>query len=49
MPLMDKVPFGDWKTTTLIAALRADGVKAPRVVDGPIDGGLLTPLSRENV
>ena len=28
-------PFGHWKTTTLIAALRHDGVTAPCVFDSP--------------
>jgi transposase len=33
-----KVPCGRWKTTTFIAALRHDGIIAPFVIDGPIDG-----------
>ena len=33
--LIAHVPFGHWKTTTLIAALRHDGVTAPCVFDGP--------------
>jgi transposase len=28
------VPHGHWKTTTFVAALRADGLTAPLVVDG---------------
>ena len=36
--LVDKVPNGHWKTTTLICALRYDGVTAPFVLDGPMDG-----------
>ncbi len=32
------VPHGHWKTLTFIAALRADGVVAPVVFDGPING-----------
>jgi transposase len=36
--LIAHVPFGHWKTTTLIAALRHDGVTAPCVFDGPING-----------
>jgi hypothetical protein len=32
------VPHGQWKTTTLIAGLRVDGVTAPMVLDGPRDG-----------
>ena len=32
------VPHGHWKTLTFIAALRADRVTAPCVLDGPING-----------
>ena len=32
------VPHGHWKTLTLVAALRADGVTAPYVIDGAMDG-----------
>jgi transposase len=31
------VPHGHWKTTTLIAGLRRDGIVAPFVLDGPIN------------
>jgi putative transposase len=33
-----KVPHGHWKTTTFVAALRHDGIKAPWLLEGPIDG-----------
>lgn len=36
--LVAAVPHGHWKTTTLIAAVRLDGITAPYVLDGPIDG-----------
>ena len=36
--LVAKVPHGHWKTLTLVAALRADGVTAPYVIDGAMDG-----------
>ena len=36
--LVAKVPHGHWKTLTLVAALRIDGVKAPYVIDGAMDG-----------
>jgi len=36
--LIDKVPYGHWKTTTFIAGLRAEGLSAPLVVDGPMNG-----------
>jgi len=32
------VPHGHWKTTTFIAGLRANGLTAPMVLDGPMDG-----------
>src|SRR6187455_2260367 len=31
------VPHGHWKTTTLVAGLRQDGIVAPFVLDGPIN------------
>ena len=33
-------PHGHWKTTTFVAALRADGMAAPTVIDGAITGDL---------
>ena len=36
--LLAKAPFGHWKTTTLVAALRRDGLGAPMVLDGPMTG-----------
>src|SRR5262245_3166260 len=36
--LVAKVPHGYWKTLTLVAALRVDGMTAPYVLDGAIDG-----------
>jgi len=38
--VVDTVPYGHWKTTTFIAALRCDGLTAPMVVDGAINGEL---------
>jgi transposase len=32
------VPYGHWKTTTFVAGLRCDGLTAPFVIDGPING-----------
>ena len=31
-------PFGHWKTTTVVAALRGTGLTAPMVLDGPMTG-----------
>ena len=36
------VPHGHWKTTTLVAALRLDGMVAPMVIDGPMNGEAFT-------
>ena len=38
--VIDKVPYGHWKTTTFLGALRVDGLTAPLVVDGPMNGPL---------
>jgi transposase len=38
--VIDYVPHGHWKTTTFLAALRHDGLTAPLVVDGAINGEL---------
>ena len=32
------VPHGHWKTTTFTAGLRLDGLCAPMLLDGPMDG-----------
>ena len=32
------LPHGHWKTTTFVGALRASGITAPMVLDGPMDG-----------
>lgn len=32
------IPWGHWKTTTFTAGLRLDGLAAPMVLDGPMDG-----------
>ena len=41
--LIAKVPHGKWKTTTFLAALRHDRIKAPRVFDGPINSERFPP------
>lgn len=38
--LVAAVPHGHWKTSTFIAALRDDGLIAPGVFEGAINGGL---------
>ena len=36
--LLAKAPFGHWKTTTFVAALRRGGLDEPMVLDGPMTG-----------
>ena len=36
--LVASVPHGHWKTLTLVAALRFNGLTAPYVIDGAMDG-----------
>lgn len=36
------VPHGHWKTTTLVAGLRLDGMTAPMVIDGAMNGAAFT-------
>jgi transposase len=36
--LLGSVPHGHWKTVTLVAGLRSDGMVAPFVIDGPMNG-----------
>ena len=38
--LIAKVPYGHWKTTTFVAALRHHGLTAPMVVDGAMNGAV---------
>ena len=38
--LRESVPHGHWMTTTFVAALRAEGLVAPLVVDGAVTGDL---------
>ncbi len=36
--LVAAVPHGHWKTSTFVAGLRCDGITAPLVIDGAING-----------
>ena len=38
--LVANVPHAHWKTTTFVGALRLDGLTAPLVIDGPMNGAL---------
>ncbi len=45
--LVCPVPHGHWKTTTFVAALRADGLTAPVVIDGAVTGDLFVAYVRQ--
>ena len=36
--LVCKTPYGHWRTTTFVAALRCTGLSAPMTLDGPMNG-----------
>ena len=36
--LRTSLPHGHWRTTTFVAGLRLEGMTAPMVIDGPING-----------
>lgn len=36
------IPHGHWKTTTLVAGLSTDGIVAPMVMDGAMDGEMFS-------
>jgi hypothetical protein len=38
------IPHGHWKTTTFVAGLRFNGMVAPMVLDGPINGDAFTAV-----
>jgi transposase len=45
--VIGRVPHGHWKTTTFVAALRADGLVAPMVIDGAMTGDLFVAYVRQ--
>ena len=47
--LIGAVPHGHWKTTTFVAALRHDGLTAPVVVDGTMDGRTFLAYVRQQL
>jgi len=47
--LVCAVPHGHWKTTTFVAALRADGLFAPVVIDGAVTGDLFVAYIRQQL
>jgi transposase len=47
--LVGKSPWGHWKTTTFLAALRHDRLAAPLVIDGPLDGDTFVAYVRQHL
>jgi transposase len=47
--VVDFVPHGHWKTTTFLGGLRADGMCAPLVVDGAINGDIFLAYVRQQL
>ena len=45
--LVDAIPHGHWKTTTFVGALRADGLTAPMVIDGAMNGDLFVAYTQQ--
>ena len=45
--LVQKVPHGNWKTITFIAALRHDRVTAPFVLEGPMTGEMFRAYTEQ--
>jgi putative transposase len=45
--LIGWAPHGRWKTLTFLAAMRADGITAPWLLNGPIDGESFLTYVRE--
>ena len=47
--LVMPVPHGHYKTTTFVAALRREGLTAPTVVDGAINGDVFVAYVRQQL
>jgi transposase len=47
--LVQAVPHGHWKTTTFVVALRLDGLSAPTVIDGAMNGELFEAYVRQQL
>lgn len=43
------IPHGHWKTTTFTAALRLEGLTAPMVLDGPMNGAAFRAYVEQNL
>lgn len=47
--VVDHAPHGHWKTTTFVAGFRLDGLFAPMVVDGALNGELFLKYVRQQL
>jgi transposase len=47
--LYAQAPWGHWKTTTFLAALRTEGLSAPLVIDGALNGALFVAWVRQEL
>ncbi len=45
--VVGRVPHGHWKTTTFVAGLRAEGLIAPMVIDGAMNGDLFVAYAQQ--
>ena len=45
--LVEAVPHGHWKTTTFVAALRSEGLVAPMVIDGAMNGDVFVAYAEQ--
>jgi transposase len=45
--LIGKVPYGHWNVTTFLAGLRRDGIVAPLVIDGAMNGEIFLAYVRQ--
>jgi transposase len=45
--VVGRVPHGHWKTTTFVAALRSEGLVAPMVIDGAMNGDLFVAYVKQ--
>lgn len=47
--VIDAAPHSHWKTTTYVVALRLEGLFAPMVIDGALDGALFLKYVRQEL
>jgi transposase len=45
--VVGRVPHGHWKTTTFVAGLRSEGLVAPMVIDGAMNGDLFVAYAEQ--